>query len=170
MRRAHPRAESLTHQLPHGPARIGAWHLQALDSATDRTRGRGGDRGRDGRDRMYPLVRSFQLNLERACLMYDHCSALSDPLDLKVPRQKPDRGIKLLGDLVRALFGGPKGPPEFVPASRTENAQSPQLNGGEDTRVEPGVKRLRATLGIVKIHNVVTDQQNIPPPYRPAAR
>ncbi len=117
---------------------------------------------------MYPLVRSIQLNVERTGRVHDFRSALGDPSYHKVPRQKPDRGIELLCDLVRALFGGPKGPPEFVPGSRSRagNAQGFPLSGCEDTGVEPGVKRLGAALGIVKIDNVVTDQQNISSPYR----
>ena len=104
--------------------------------------------------------------------MHDDRSALGDTSDHKAPRQKPDCGIELLGDLVRALFGGPKGPPEFVPGSRSRggNAQGLPLSGCEDTGVEPGVKRPGAALGIVKIDNVVTDQQNISSPYRRADR
>ena len=149
----HPRAESFTRQLPHDPARIGAARLQAFNSATDRTG------GRDCRDRMYPLVRSIQLNVEGAGLVHDYRPALGDRSNHKIPRQKPDRGIELLGDLVRTLLGGPKGPPEFVPGSRSRggNAQVLQLNGCEDTGVEPRVKRSGAALEIVKIDNVVTD-------------
>jgi len=121
---------------------------------------------------MDPFVRSIQLNLEGAGLVHDYRPALGDRSNHKIPRQKPDRGIELLSDLVRALFCGPKGPPEFVPGSRSRsgNAQGLQLNGCEDTGVEPGVKRPGAALGIVKIHNVVTDQQNISSPYRRADR
>ena len=121
---------------------------------------------------MDPFVRSIQLNLEGAGLVHDYRPALGDRSNHKIPRQKPDRGIELLSDLVRALFCGPKGPPEFVPGSRSRsgNAQGLQLNGCEDTGVEPGVKRPGAALGIVKIDNVVTDQQNISPPYRRADR
>ena len=121
---------------------------------------------------MYPLVRSIQLNVERTGLVHDYRSALSNPSNHKVPRQKPDRGIELLGDLVRALFGGPKGPPEFVLGSRRRGgiAQGLPLSRCEDTSVEPGVKRPRAAFRIVKIDNVVTDQQSISPPYRRADR
>ena len=121
---------------------------------------------------MDPFVRSIQLNVEGAGLVHDYRPALGDRSNHKVPRQKPDRGIELLGDLVRALLGGPKGPPELVPGSRSRggNPQGLQLNGCEDTGVEPGVKRLGAALGIVKIDDVVTDQQNIPSPCRRADR
>jgi len=73
--------------------------------------GRVGTRGRDCRDRMYPLVRSIQLDLEGTGLVHDYRSALGDPSNHEVPRPKPDPGIDLLGDFVRALFGGPKDPP-----------------------------------------------------------
>ena len=109
--------------------------------------GRGGTRGREGRDRTYPLVRSIQLNVEGTGLVHDYRSALGDPPNHKVPRQKPDRGIELLGDLVCALFGGPKGPPELVHGSRS--AQDRSLIRREDTGVEPRVKRVRTVLGIV---------------------
>lgn len=175
-RKVHPRAESFTRQIPHAPARIGAGCLQALDAATDRTMGRRtgrrGTRGRACRDRMDPLIRSFQLNVERTGLVQDYRSAFGNPSDHEVPRQKPDRGIDFLGDFVRALFGRPKSPPEFVLGSRRrgKKVQSLPLDGGEDTGVEPGVKRAGLALGIVKIDHVVTDQQNISSPYRRADR
>jgi hypothetical protein len=108
---------------------------------------------------MYPLVRSIHPNVKGAGFVYDYRSALGDPSNLEIPRQKPDRGIELLRDLVRALFGGPQRPPEFVAGSRTgsESVQVRPLGGCEDTGVEPGVKRPGAALGIVEINHVVTD-------------
>lgn len=122
----------------------------------------------DGRDRVYPIVGSIQLNVERAGVVHDYRSALGDQSNHKVPRQKANRGIELLGDLVRALFGSPKGPPEFVLGSRIRggSTQGFPLTGGEDTGVEPGVKHRGVALGIVKIDDVVTDQKNISSPYR----
>lgn len=87
--------------------------------------------------------------------MRDYGPSLANQLHYKVPRQKPDGGIELLGDLVRALLGSPKGPPERM--GRGRSAQGLPLIGGEHTDIESVVKHLGSAFGIVEIDNVVTD-------------
>ena len=73
----------------------------------------------------------------------------------KIPREEPDAGVELSGDLEGTLLRGPQAPAAFVRGEA--RAKRGPLGRRERAGVEAGVDLVGLTQRIVEIDDVVTD-------------